>query len=326
MRRVIVLLLACTLLNVPTAPAGQSKKKKNADTENIGQRDINKGSWNMYSPEREMALGEELARQAERSSRLLHDPVVLVYVTEVAERIARHSDLRMPLQVRVVDSDEVNAFALPGGHFFVNTGLLLEAQSEAELAAVIAHEVAHVAARHATKQMTKVQIWNLVSIPLLVVGGPVAYGVRQGLALAIPLTFLKFSRNAEREADFLGQQYHEASGYDPAAFVAFFERMKVMEKSPQASIARAFSTHPMTRERIVAAERTIEQTLPPREEYVVTTSRHEEVRDYLRNLEGQHRLEGEAGGPVLRKRNTQGGPPQEDPRQDPKKRKNSFRF
>jgi predicted Zn-dependent protease len=325
MRRGIVLLLALTLLGVPTATAGP-KKKKNADTENIGQRDINKGSWNLYSPEREMALGAELARQAERSSHLVKDPVVLAYVTEVAERIASHSDLRMPLQVRVIDSDEVNAFALPGGHFFVNTGLLLEAQSEAELAGVIAHEVAHVAARHATKQMTKAQIWNLVSIPLLVVGGPVAYGVEQGLTLAIPLTFMKFSRNAEREADFLGQQYHSASGYDPAAFVDFFERMKGMEKSPKAGIARAFSTHPMTKDRIEAAERTIEQVLTPREEYVVTTSRHDVIRAYLRNLQGQHRLETESGGPVLRKRNTPDGPPESDPQKETEKRKKGLLF
>ncbi len=309
MRQGIVLLLALSLLGFPTTAAAGGKKQRNADTENIGQRDINKGSWNLYSPEREVALGEELARDAERSSRILNDPVVFSYVNDVAQRIARHSDLRMPLQVRVVDSEDVNAFALPGGHFFINTGLILETQSEAELASVIAHEVAHVAARHATKQMTKVQVWNWISIPLLFVGGPVAYGVQQGLALAVPLTFLKFSRNSEREADFLGQQYHYASGYDPAAFLDFFERAKQKEHKDKSGIFKAFSTHPMTKDRIVAAERNIEEVLPPQDQYVVTTSRHDEILNYLRSLEGRRKSQESAYGPVLRKRDTDDKPP-----------------
>lgn len=308
MRQGVAFLLALSLLCTPAPSAAGEKKRKNADTQSIGQRDINKGSWNLYSPEREIEMGERLARDVERSAHLLQDPAVTSYVTQVADGIARHSDLRMPLRVRVIDSDEINAFALPGGYFFINTGLLLETQSEAELASVIAHEIAHVAARHATKQMSRVQLWNWMSIPLLLVGGPVVYGLEQGLALAVPLTFLRFTRNAEREADFLGQQYHYASGYDPLAFVDFFERMKQKEKREKGGIAKAFSTHPMTKDRIVAAERTIEQVLPPRDEYVVTTSRHDEVRAYLKNLlRGRHGLEA-LDGPVLRKRNDQEPP------------------
>ena len=305
MRQGIAFLLALSLLITPTTASAGSKKKRNADTENIGQRDINKGSWNLYSPEREVALGAQLAREAERSARLLDDPVVTAYVSGVAEGIGRNSDLRVSLRVRVIDSEELNAFALPGGHFFITTGLILQSESEAELAAVVGHEVAHVAARHATKQMTRVQLWNWMSIPLLFVGGPVAYGVQQGLALAVPLSFLKFSRNAEREADFLGQQYHYASGYDPVAFVDFFERVKKQMKCERGGIARAFSTHPMTRDRIVAAERTIEEVLPPREEYVVTTSRFDEVRAYLEGLQGERRRREASNGPVLRKRNAE---------------------
>ena len=301
MRWLIAFLLTFSLGSAPAAAAG-NKKPKNADAENVGRRDINQGSWNLYSPEREMALGEALARDIERSARLLHDGPVVEYVTAVAERVARHSDLRMPLRVRVVDADELNAFALPGGHFFIHAGLILETQSEAELAGVIAHEVAHAAARHATRQMTRAHLWNWLSIPLVLVGGPVAYGVQQGLALAGPLTFLKFSRNAEREADFLGQQYHYRSGYDPVAFVDFFERMKQREKGGRAGIARAFTTHPMSKERVVAAERTIEELLLPLEEYVVTTSQYEDARARLENLMGQRRRRGEASGPVLRKR------------------------
>ncbi len=301
--------LALVLLAHPAASQAGQKKKKNSDTTAIGQRDINKRSWNLYSPERELALGEELAHQTERSARLLNDPLVLAYVQEVAGRIARHSDLRMPLRVRVIDSDDVNAFALPGGHFFIHTGLLLETRSEAELAGVIAHEIAHVAARHATRQMTKVQVYNWMSLPLFFVGGPVAYGIQQGLALAVPLTFLKFSRKSEIEADFLGAQYHFASGYDPAAFVDFFERMKQREKSSKSSIAKAFSTHPMTKERIRAAERTIEEVLPSQEEYVINTSEHEQMLSHLRALLDQRKGQEGLTGPVLRKRNTRGDSP-----------------
>lgn len=305
MHRGLAFLLALSLLATPVPASAGKKKPRHADLENIGQRDINKGSWNLYSPEREVSLGEQLARNAERSLRLVHDPMVVEYVAEVAARVARHSDLRVPLRVRIFDSDEINAFALPGGFFFVSTGLIRESHSEAELASVIAHEAAHVAARHATKQMTKAQVWNWVSFPLVFAGGPVAYGVLQGLSFAVPLTFLKFSRNAEREADFLGQQYHYASGYDPAAFLDFFERVKHMEKKERAGIARAFSTHPMTQERIAAAERTIELFLPPREEYVVTTSQHDQVRAYLEQLSGARQRGEASSGPVLRRRNTE---------------------
>jgi predicted Zn-dependent protease len=210
----------------------------------------------------------------------------------------------VPAQVRVVDSDELNAFALPGGHFFINTGLILEAQTEAELASMIAHEIAHVAARHATKQRTKANIWNWASIPLLLFGGPLAYSIYQGAAIAVPLTFLKFSRNAEQEADFLGLQYHYKAGYDPVAFVDFFERLKRREKEGErGGIAKVFSTHPMTKDRIKQAEDVIERYLPEREEYVVTTSRFDQVRSYLERLLGQRARARQPGaGPLLRDR------------------------
>lgn len=305
MRRGLALTVLFATLAVPpfSACADESRpKKKNADVENIGSRDVTRGTWNLYSPERELELGEELARKNEASSRLLKDAFVVEYVTEVADRIGRNSDLRVPLRVRVVDSDEIDAFALPGGHFFVTTGLLLEARTEAELAAVMSHEIAHVAARHATRSMTRVKVWNLASLPLLFFGGPVVYGIQQGLALAVPLTFLRFSRNDEREADFLGLQYHAASGYDPVAFIDFFERIRQREKTQRGGIAKAFSTHPMTRDRIITAERTIEQVLPPREEYVVTTSRHAEVQQHLESLQGERRRRESDQNPVLRRR------------------------
>lgn len=310
MRQGISFLVALLLCLTPTPgfAGGQKQKKKHSDPETIGRRDINKGSLNFYSLESEVALGEELARNVVRTSRLLDDPLVTQYLTRVADRIGRHSDLRMPLRVRVLDSDEINAFALPGGHFFATTGLLLETRSEAELASVIAHEIAHAAARHATKQMSRLRLWNWLSIPLLFLGGPVAYGIQQGLAIAVPLSFLKFSRNAEREADFLGQQYQYASGYDPVAFMDFFERMKQKQKGERGGIAKVFSTHPMTRDRVVAAERNIEQYLPPQEEYVVTTSEFDDVRAYLANLIGERRREEEARGLLLHRRESDDWP------------------
>lgn len=306
MSKAVAGLAAFLFLSLPPAasPGDSKDKRKNSDIQNIGQRDINKGSWNFYSPEKEIELGQRLAAEAESSVRLLGDPEVTAYIADVAERIVRHSDSRTPLVVRVVDSDEVNAFALPGGFFFINTGLILEAQSEAELASVMAHEVAHVAARHITRQMTKARFWNLVSLPLVFVGGPVGYAIRQGAALAVPLTFLKFSRNAEREADFLGLQYHYATGYDPAAFVDFFERVKrkAKEKNKKSGIAKAFSTHPMTRERILAAQRMIESDLQPREDYVVSTSRFDRIRAHLLSLQG--RRDAGKGDLLLRRRDS----------------------
>lgn len=302
MRRFLASLLALSLAGAFTAGLAGDKKKKNADPGEIGAREVTKGKWNFYSPEREIEMGRELAQEAERTSHLLREPVVVAYVTEVAERVARNSDIRVPVQVRVVDSSEVNAYAFPGGYFFITTGMLMETQSEAELAGVIAHEIAHVAARHATRQLTRAHIWNLMSIPLLFVGGQVAYAVQQGTALMVPLAFLKFSRDSEREADSLGLQYLYASGYDPVAMVDFLERLKSQEKQKQRGITRLFSSHPMTRERVEAAERAIERNLPPREEYVVTTSQHAQMIAYLgKVLREQNRWETDVQ-PLLRKR------------------------
>jgi len=298
MRAAVAAILAGLLFCPATAPA-QNKKDPKFDIGQIGSRDISKGKWNFYSPEREMELGRQLAQDAERTSHLLTDPFVVRYVAAVGERIARNSDLRVPLQVRVVNSGEVDAFALPGGYFFITTGMLLQVQTEAELAGVISHEIAHVAARHATRQMTRAQIWNLVSIPLVFAGGTVAYAIQQAASLAVPLTFLKFSRNSEKEADVLGLQYHYTSGYDPAAFVTFFERIRRLEKDERGGIARMFSSHPMTRDRIVAAERFIERHLPAREEYVVNTSEHDRIHKYLVEFLRQQELR-ESLTPVLR--------------------------
>jgi len=277
--------LAFFLVVAAPSVSAQNQGQRN-DPSQIGARDINKHSLNFYSAAREAALGEELAGEAEATARILDDPEVQNYVAEVAGQIGLNSDLHMPLRVRVIDSDSIAAFGLPGGHFFVTTGLLLETRSEAELAGVIAHQTGHMAARHATKQMTRAELWNLMTLPLGFFSGPVVATLRQGMMMAGPLTLFKFNRDFEREADRLGLQYEYASGYDPVAMLDFLERMKAKDKGKDhGGINRIFSSHPMTKDRMVEAERTIEETLPSRAQYVVSTSRFEEMQQHLRSLE-----------------------------------------
>ena len=216
----------------------------------------------------------------------------------------RNSHSRVPFTIKVLDNGEVNAFALPGGFFYVDSGLILAADNEAELAAVMAHEIAHVAARHATKNMTKQQIWNMASIPLMFIGGPAAYAIAEVASIAVPLGFLKFSRDAEREADMLGLQYDYAAGYDPQAFVQFFEKLKAEEKKKHSKIARMFSTHPMNSERISAAQEEIRTYLPDRDTYLVDTSDFEAMKTRLIALQGGSRMtiDGERQRPILLKR------------------------
>jgi predicted Zn-dependent protease len=263
--------------------AGQKQAAKK-ELGSIGRRDLTKGSLDFYSPQRELEMGREMARQIEMLVRMDEDPGLNRYVQNLTDLIVRHSDAKLPIRARVIDSNEVNAFVLPGGFLYITTGMILKTHSEAELAAVIAHEVAHVAARDITRQMTKTQIWNWMSVPLLFVGGPVAYGVQQSMMVGGPLTLMLFSRRAERAADFHGLQYLYKAGYDPVASIAFFERVKKLEKDPQSPIARAFSSHPLTKDRVKAAERHLRRDLPARDEYVVTTSRYQQEKAKLEQI------------------------------------------
>ena len=172
--------------------------------------------------------------------------MVAEYVNRIAQNLVRNSDAKVPFTIKVIDSEEINAFAFPGGFLFVNYGVILAADNEAELASVMAHEIAHVAAHHATRQMTRAQMFNLASIPLIFVGGGVGLAVREAVELAIPLGTTKFARSFEAEADYLGVEYLYKAGYDPQALISFFERVQAGEKQKPGFAAKAFSTHPQT--------------------------------------------------------------------------------
>jgi predicted Zn-dependent protease len=284
-----------------------SPKNTKEDVEAVGNRSVGKGI-NFYSLEKEIALGKGLAQEVERSSKMIDDPVVTEYVNRVGQNLVRNSDARVPFTIKVIDSDEVNAFALPGGFFYVNSGLILRAQEESELAGVMAHEISHVTARHGTKNATKGQMMQLATIPLILLGpaGWTGYALYEGLNIAIPLTYLKFSRDAEREADFLGLQYMYKAGYDPNSFVTFFERIQTDEKRRPGTIPKVFATHPPTPDRIESAQKEIARILPNRPEYIVTTSEFDSVKARLRNIMFARKVQDNAPGkPTLRTRTEQ---------------------
>ena len=294
LRQCVSLTLSFLLLVPATAFAGSDDDDHNKgkgskkDPDAIGDRNVS-GKVNFYSLEREIALGKSLAQQVERQSKIVNDPIVSEYVNRVGQNLVRNSDAKVPFTIKVVEGPEVNAFALPGGFFFVYTGLIQKADSEAELAGVMAHEIAHVAARHGTRQATRGEIAQLATIPLIFMGGAAAYGIYQASGLLVPLTFLKFSRSQEAEADYLGLQYLYKTGYDPTAFVDFFEKVQTMEKKKPGTIAKVFATHPMTDDRITKSQQEISEILKAKPEYVVTTSEFNDVKTRLAMLENQRR-------------------------------------
>jgi predicted Zn-dependent protease len=286
-------------------------KNSKEDVDAIGNRSVGKGV-NLYSIEREIALGKSLAQEVEKSSKLVDDPIVTEYVNRVGQNLVRNSDARVPFTIKVIDSDEVNAFALPGGFFYVNSGLILRAQEESELAGVMAHEISHVTARHGTKNATKGELIQLASIPAMIFipYSMAGYAMYEGLNLAIPLTFLKFSRDSEREADFLGLQYMYKAGYDPNSYVTFFERIQADEKRHPGTIPKVFSTHPPTPERIENSQKEIARILPAKQEYIVTTSEFDTVKSRLRNIMFSKKVDSGPGKPTLRTKTEQSSKPQ----------------
>jgi predicted Zn-dependent protease len=279
------------------------------DVNSIGNRGVGKGGINLYSLEHEIAIGKQAAMEVEKSSKLVTDPVITEYVNRVGQNIVRNSDCKVPFTIKVIDTDQINAFALPGGFFYVYTGLMAKADEEAELAGVMAHETAHVCARHWAKTATKGELAQFATIPLILLGpgGWAGYGLYEGLNVAIPLGFLKFSRDQEREADYLGLQYMYKAGYDPNAFISIFEKLEAEERKHPGSIPKVFSDHPPTPDRIQKAQEEISTILPARDEYIVTTSEFDLVKARLEKLENKNKLnENKASDkPTLRTRTEQ---------------------
>ncbi len=288
---------ACVLAFLLAGSSVAADKKK--DLHAIGNRDVGKGI-NFYSVEKEIALGKQLAQEVERQAKLAEDPLITEYVNRVGQNLVRNSDAKVPFTFKVIESDAPNAFALPGGYVFVNTGLIEIAEEEDEFAGAIAHEVAHVAARHMTKQATRSEIANLATIPLSVLlGGWAGLVVRQGASVAVPVTFLSFSRSDEAEADYLGLQYVYAAGYDPTGIVSIFEKLDALNRRKPGSVARLLATHPLETERIQKAEKEIQEILPGRAEYVVTTSEYQQMRERVFTLQAGKKSEPAESKPTL---------------------------
>jgi Zn-dependent protease with chaperone function len=314
----------------PSQPDISQGKKDNIrakyDVERIGNRGIGHGI-NMYSLNRERSLGEALSRGIEQHSKLLNDPMVTDYVNRIAQKLVRNSDAEVPFVIRVLDSPGIGAFGLPGGYLYVDSGLLLATDSEAELAGVLAHEIAHVAARHATRETTRKYFWDLL-FPITLFAGPVGFGIGEGGGMAVPLSLKKFSRDAEREADLLGIEYEYAAGYDPEAFLVALEKLHTLEqkmrsmwsKAPgyhlvtkvpfHSQVFRAFANYPTTEDRLRRLQAEISILLPGKTGYILDTSEFQEVKSRLASSEApvlrRHSQDRAPGaGPVLRRRRAQ---------------------
>jgi predicted Zn-dependent protease len=305
-------------MGVPQRLAGGASDQKK-DPDPIGKREVGSGV-NLYSLEKEIALGRQLAQEVEKEARIVEAPHPAEFINRLAANLGRSSDAKVPITAKVIDSHQVNAFALPGGFLFVNTGMILRAETEAELASVMAHEIAHVAARHATRQASRGQIANIASLPLIFLGGWAGYAARQGLGLAVPLTFLKFSRGFEQEADLLGLQYSCQAGYDPTAFVDLLERLEGLERKKPGTLSDIIRSHPRTASRIQSMQKHIQETLKPQPLYVVSTSEFQAVKEEVQRMTGRRKSDPGNVGPTLRRAPPRGVPNEEDERPTLKRR------
>jgi beta-barrel assembly-enhancing protease len=295
----------------PHIKAGSEDDVNAVGTRNIGGRGM--GNW--YSTDWEIRNGKQYSMEIEKSAHLVTDPVIVEYVNRVGQNIVKNSDCKVPFTIKVIDSDEINAMALPGGFFYVNSGLILAADEEAELAGVMAHETAHVCAHHAARQMTKMNYAQIGSIPLIIFtqGSWTGYGIYEATQLAIPMGFLQFSRMDEAEADWLGVQYMYKSGYDPQAFVQFFEKLDALEKHKPGTLAKVFADHPQTPDRIIHSEEEIATILPARPDYMVTTSEFDDIKARLARLENKRKINNGKDGNKPTLRRTASGTGNNDP-------------
>lgn len=300
----------------PNNPNSPLSEKENPAL--IGKRKINGGSdkffgWLGGSQEKEMAIGRQLSIEVEQQAKLVEDPMITEYINRVGQNVVLHSDAKIPFTIKVIDSDEVNAFALPGGFFYVNKGLILAADNEAELAGVMAHEIAHVAARHAMENQGKMQAIQYGLLGTIIFGGGIASTIAQNAGgFAQMLSFFKFSRGAEEEADKLGVQYLYASGYDPTAMATMFEKLASQNKKKPGTLSKLFSSHPQSLERRDSSMALVAR-FPEKEEYVISTSEFQRVKSHLFRITNAKAGitsdidEGETGRPTLKRRQPEAG-------------------
>ncbi len=290
------------------------KKGSEDDVDAVGTRNIGgRGLGNWYSTDWEIRNGKQYSMEIEKQSHLITDPVIEEYVNRVGQNIVKNSDCKVPFTIKILDADEINAMALPGGFFYVNSGLILAADEEAELAGVMAHEIAHVCAHHAAREMTRMNYMQIGSVPLMIFAQTswTMYGIYQATQLAVPLTFLQFSRQYEAEADYLGLQYMYKAGYDPQAFISIFEKLDALEKHKPGALSRAFSDHPQTPDRIAHSEEEIATIMPARPDYIVTTSEFDDVKARLARIQNKRKINDKKDGnkPTLRRASTSNNDP-----------------
>ncbi|MGD0887633.1 MAG: M48 family metalloprotease [Acidobacteriaceae bacterium] len=282
------------------------KKGSEDDVDAIGTRNIGgRGVTNWLSTNWEISTGKQYSMEIEKSAHLITDPVVVEYVNRVGQNIVKNSDCKVPFTIKIIDSDEINAMALPGGFFYVNSGLILAADEEAELAGVMAHETAHVCAHHAARGQTKGYYAEIASIPIMILaqGSYAGLGVYEASQLVIPMGLLEFSREYEAEADWLGVQYMYRAGYDPQAFIQIFEKLDALEKHKPGTLAKVFADHPQTPDRIAHSEEEIATILPARPDYMVTTSEFDDIKGRLARIENRRKLNDKSNpnAPTLRR-------------------------
>jgi predicted Zn-dependent protease len=291
------------------------------DLNAIGNRNVgcNRGLGNWYTLASQVRMGQEFAQQVEQTSHLITDPVVNEYVNRLGQNLTRNSDSKLPFTIKILDVEEPNAFALPGGYMFVNAGTILMADNESELAGVMAHEIGHVAACHAARESTRGTIAGIAMIPVVILtGGLAGLGINEAANYGIPAVFSKFGRNFEAQADYLGVQYAYKAGYDPNGMIDFFEKLQALEKRRPGFRMKLYGDHPQTPDRIAQSQREIGTILPPRDQYVMDTSEFQQAKKRLA-LAMKHKLQKDGKDeqkPDLRRTAGDKGPDQNDKSQD----------
>lgn len=276
--KILSVLILTTL--VPTLVLGGDSTK---DPSEIGNRKVDKG-LNFYTIEQEMALGKQLEAEVEKQAKIVDDLIIAEYVNRLGQNLVRNSDVTFPVTFKVIQSDELDAFTVPGGYIFIDTGLIRLSSNEAELASALAHELGHAAARHATRQASRNRLFSMGTLPLVIFGGIPGLAVRQAANALAPMAFLNFSREYETEADLLGLQYLWKAGYDPNASIDLFEALQSTERRQTGKVGKLFHSHPPTPDRIEKTQKNIDTLLPHRDSYVINTSEYEEVRARLYDL------------------------------------------